>query len=125
MKELKIKRAIYCLIAVAAVKILTVAYSLMVTMQAISGMESYMGPNNLMSQSLLSASILFAVAEIVLIYFVIRDLKKDKAWAWVTGLCLFLYAAPSFALPAAIIGFISLIDEDVRTSFINQLDIKI
>lgn len=124
MKDLKIKRAVYCLMVVAAIKALTTAYYVYASMQALSGLESSLG-TNVWLQGVQSFSFMFAVAQMVLTYIVIVDLKKDKAWAWVTALCLFLFSAPSFALPACIIGFISLIDEDVRTGFINQLDIKI
>lgn len=124
MKELKLKRAIYCLVAVVAIKCLTVGYMTLSAMQTLKGIDSLAG-SNLWLQSLESFSFMFTVAQAVLVYFVAIDLKKDKAWAWVTALSLFLFAAPSFALPACIIGFISLIDEDVRTAFINQLDIKI
>lgn len=124
MKELKIKRAIYCLLAVAAIKTLSTVYAVISSMQALNSFDSLAG-NNLWLQGIQSVSVIFMAVHIVLTYFVVTALKKDQAWAWITALCLFLYAAPSFALPACIIGFISLIDEDVRTPFINQLDIKI
>jgi len=120
MKELKIKRAIYCLMATAAIKIATVIYMIF-TLQGYSTFSE----SNVLLNGLQSFSFMFAVAQAVLAYSVGVDLKKGKLWAWITALCFFLFAAPTFALPACIIGFISLIDEDVRTPFINQLDIKI
>lgn len=120
MKDLKIKRAINCLIAVAAIQALVAAYSVF----SLIGLNSMIETGQ-WATGLRSFSFMFTIAQMVLTYFVIVDLKKDKAWAWLTALSLFLYSAPSFALPACIIGFISLIDEDVRSGFIKQLDIKI
>lgn len=124
MKELKIKRAVYCLIAVAAIKVVTVLYIMLASVPNFGGVEALLN-SNMLVQGMLNFSFVFGVAQVALTYFIISDLKKDQAWAWVTALCFFVFSAPSFALPACIIGFISLIDADVRAEFIKQLDIKI
>lgn len=75
--------------------------------------------------SFFGLSLIWTAGMIVLTYFVVKDLKRGKSWAWVGGLCVLLVTTPSFALPASIIGLISLLDEDVRSEFLAKLDVKL
>lgn len=126
MKEQKLKRGILCLYAVILVQVLMGVYTLWTAIGAYISVNRILSENpelNLPSFGFgaISGSVIWSVFVIVLTYYVIQDLKKQKVWAWVGALVVLLLSAPSFALPASIIGLISLLDEEVRSEFILEL----
>ncbi|WP_295902652.1 hypothetical protein [uncultured Bdellovibrio sp.] len=126
MKEQKLKRGILCLYAVILVQVGMGVYTLWATVNAYISVNKILSENpelNLPSfgYGAISGSIICSVLMIVLTYYVIKDLKQKKTWAWVGALVVLLFSAPSFALPASIIGLISLLDEEVRNDFIADL----
>lgn len=130
MKEQKLKNAILCLYAIGIIQIVMTAYGIFAslrTMVTINKLESdYPGvlPDIGVVGSL-GFSTVFSVMTLVLLYYVIQDLKKQKAWAWVGAISAFVISSFSFAIPFCIIGLISLLHEEVRNEFIQKLDIKI
>ncbi len=131
MKELKINRAIKCLYVVALVQLLSSAYIAYLSfglMRASVEAARNMGPEYAAHDfgiGFFGPGAIWSVLIVVAVYFVTQDLKKDKWWAWAGGLAVLLMSAPSWALPASVIGIISLLDEDVRVGFLEQMDIKI
>lgn len=130
MKEQKLKNAILCLYAVGITQIVMTAYGIFASLQtmiALNKLESSY-PGALPDIGIMGSfgfSTVFSVMTLVLLYYVIQDLKKQKAWAWVGAISTFVISAFSLAIPFCIIGLISLLHEDVRNEFIQKLDIKI
>lgn len=130
MKEQKLKNAIHCLYAIGIIQIIMTAYGILASFKAMLGINrlgaDYAGvlPDIGVIGSL-GFSTVFPVIILVLLYYVIQDLKKQKAWAWIGAISAFLISAFSFAIPFCIIGLISLLHEEVRSEFIQKLDIKI
>lgn len=114
----KLNRVNLCLYATSAIKIASALY-IIVTMSSLT-------PQGLMDNfsGLISGAFIVAIALSVFTVFIVDGLKKQKLWAWVSALSIFLLALPSFALPAAVIGILSLLDVEVRTSFLKELDLK-
>lgn len=130
MKEQKLKNAILCLYAVGIIQIVMTAYGIFAslkTMLTISKLEPDY-PGTLPDIGIvcsLGFSTVFSVITLVLLYYVIQDLKKQKTWAWIGAISAFVISAFSFAIPFCVIGLISLLHDDVRNEFIQKLDIKI
>jgi hypothetical protein len=122
MNQQKLKRVIYCLYVICGIKAITVVYyfSKMIDVakfdQAL--MMQVAGPS-------MFAGLLWPIGGAILTYFVARDLKLEKSWAWIGGLTLSVISIPSFALPAAVLALVTLLDVEIRTPFIKELDIKL
>ena len=109
MKEQKLKNAILCLYAVGIIQVVMTAYGIFASlkvMMTFNKLEAeYPGvlPDIGVAGSL-GFSTVFSVITLVLLYFVIQDLKKQKAWAWVGALSAFVISAFSFAIPFCILA---------------------
>lgn len=114
MNEKKLDRAIKCLYAVAAIKVATAIY-------VVSGLVSW----NDFSLNGITSTVFLAAAIAVLAIVTAKNLLEQKLWAWISGISLFVFCAASLALPACILGFLSLLDAEVRAPFIKELDIKL
>lgn len=53
----------------------------------------------------------------VFIEIVVRELKKQKFWAWIAGICLSGLYIPSIFFPLGVMGLIGLLDGEVRAAF--------
>lgn len=129
MKELKLNRAVKCLYAMALVQVLATAYAAFVSVRAMSEIEKLSRESGIASPytlwGLLGTGPIWAIVVIVGAFYITQDLKKGKWWAWIGGLMMLLLTAPSWSFPASVIGIISLLDEEVRGEFLQQLDVKI
>lgn len=121
MNEIKLKRAIASLYVMIALKIVTSVYSLSLVMKVAD-------INNLMageySFSVFGGIFLTLITSIISV-ITAGALKEQKLWAWLSAISLFIISLASLAFPASIIGLLSLLDEEVRTKFVKELDIKI
>ena len=61
--------------------------------------------------------LVFSLALIAGIEFVVYGLHKRKFWAWVAGICLFGLYVPSLYLPLGALGLWSLLDRGSRVEF--------
>jgi len=130
MKEQKLKRGILCLYIAMLVQVLSSVYNFFLGYSAYR--EAYKGLAEfpeLRAQvpgfTYFGISTMWTVGLLVLTYFVIGDLKRGKAWAWIGAISILLVTSPSFALPASIFGLISLLDQDVRSEYLAKLDVKL
>lgn len=114
MNEKKLDRAIKCLYAVAAIKVATATYFA-------SGLVSW----NDFSLNAITSTVVLAAAIAVFAIVTAKNLRDHKLWAWISGISLFVFCAASFALPACVLGFLSLLDAEVRAPFIKELDVKL
>ncbi|MFN3697336.1 MAG: hypothetical protein ACK4VO_07840 [Pseudobdellovibrio sp.] len=118
MNSKKLDRAVLCLYAMCGLKVATALY----TALTISSLNLSTFASDFMSVT--SASVVLALAVCIFTIFVTQALKKQQVWGWIAGLSLFLFTLPSFALPASVIGILSLLDIEVRTEYLKQLDFK-
>ena len=81
--------------------------------------------NSFEDVSYFSAVSFWSVILILGSVIVARELREEKPWAWVAALTIFAVASPSYALPACIIGLLSLLDARVRGVYLKKLDISI
>ncbi|WP_413294087.1 hypothetical protein ACLSU7_03075 [Bdellovibrio sp. HCB185ZH] len=130
MKEKKLNHAIKCLLAAAGIQILTLAYSVVMILDARAQILDMISKDptlyaTVKVPSIFDASALMAALIVVAVYFVIHDLRKGKGWAWVGGITVFALSLMTFAFPVAIYGLICLLDERVRTEYIAELDVAI
>lgn len=130
MKDQKLKNVILCLYAVGIIQILLTAYSSFASIKAMLAYNKLehdipvpMPDIGIMGS--IGFSTVFSVMTLVFLYYVIQDLKKQKPWAWIGAIIAFGMNAFSFAIPFCVIGLINLLHEDLRTEFIQKLDIKI
>lgn len=61
--------------------------------------------------------LVFCLALIAGIEFVVYGLHRRKYWAWVAGLCIFGIYAPSLFLPLGALGLWGLLDNGSRAEF--------
>lgn len=122
MNEKKLERAAKCLYAVSAIQAASSVYGFL-TLQAYKDFAS--GITSGLSLSVLSGSMFFSATIVVASLITAKKLREQKSWAWIAANSLFLFTLPSFALPASVLGILSLMDIEVRTFFINDLDIKL
>ena len=67
----------------------------------------------------------FPAFTIVVAILTLRELQSQNVWGWVASIFVFLIAVPSWSLPFSILGLLSILDVQVRTRFLKQLDINI
>lgn len=126
MKEKKVKIINLCLVATVVVKVLTAAFSLFTLLQYQQSILQYKSTYPELGSSFgafetLGVSLMWLTASLVLTYYVIKDFKQEKAWAWIGAIVVLIISAPSFALPASVIGLIALFDESVRNDYLKKL----
>ncbi|MEQ1905862.1 MAG: hypothetical protein ABL888_16860 [Pirellulaceae bacterium] len=63
------------------------------------------------------AGLLFCLALVVGIEFVVNGLRRRKFWAWVAGLCIFGVYLPSLFLPLGALGLWGLLDSGSLAEF--------
>ena len=120
MNVQKLNRSIVCLYSLSAIKLATAVYFLL-NSYSIGELSSIMGQQ---FQFTFYSGIVLAVFFSVFSFFIAEGLKTEKLWAWISALSLCLMALPSFALPAALIGLLTLLDLEVRGPFVKQFDFK-
>jgi hypothetical protein len=130
MKEKKLNHAIKCLLAVAGIQILTLAYNVFTVLQARAQISKIISQDpvqygTITLPSLFDATAVLTAFIVIAVYFIIQDLRKGKGWAWVGGLIVLVLSIATFAFPVAIYGLICLIDERVRTDYIAELDVAL
>lgn len=116
----KLKRVNICLYAMCAVKAASALYITM-TMSSITHLTDLVPADSSIATY---SSLIFAVGLFVFSYFIIDGLKQVKLWAWIAAISVLMYGLPSIALPASVIGLLSLFDTEVRTPFLKELDFK-
>ncbi|MCM2352231.1 MAG: hypothetical protein NDI63_01350 [Pseudobdellovibrio sp.] len=118
MNSQKLNRVNLCLYAMCGIRLAAALYTI-ATMSSLSF-------NSLTSDltGVLAGALFLSVGISIFTVFIIDGLKKQKLWAWVSALSVLLFSLPSFAFPAAIIGILSLLDVEVRTPFLKELDLK-
>lgn len=122
MNEQKLKRIYMCLYAMCAIKGAVALYIILTTVLAAG---SYSLTADFAGSTALYASLLFSVGLAVGTFFIIENLKAGKGWAWVAAMSLALIGLPSLAFPAALLALLTLIDSDIRTHYLKELDFKI
>lgn len=122
--EKKIQRAIYCLYAVVAVEIYTIANVIYWQLQMMENSD-LMRQAGYQTQSLAFAGLLMPAVALIAAVKLIPQLRLKTTIGWVGSLAVFLVAGSGYALPASIFGIICLLDKDVRTHFLAELDIKL
>ena len=129
MKEQKIKIAIRCLYAAAGIQMLSTVYAMAMIFQLKQEMAKSMAqyPDLALANSFPYGSGFSIWAAVVMVGAIIvsKELKEDKPWAWIGAIVVLLMAAPSWALPAAVIGLVCLLDSRVREEYLKRLDISI
>lgn len=128
MKESKIKISIYCLYGCAAVQGATLLYGVGSAIKFLlptgpGALEAGISP--LSFASLYGGSVLYTVAFIAAILWIVKELKNNSAWGWFWGIVAFGFSLFSFALPASLLGLASLLDKRVRSEYIQKLDIQL
>ncbi|QDK37967.1 hypothetical protein [Bdellovibrio sp. NC01] len=128
LKEQKIKNAIRCLLISAAMQIAQLGYSAYLMMKARTEfdklIQKYPDQNfGVDRPEIFGASAILPALMIVATFYVVQDLKKEKGWAWIAALVIFMLNIPSWILPVSVIGLIMLFDERVRSTFLKELDI--
>lgn len=53
----------------------------------------------------------------ILVWFVIRGLRRHRRWAWKTGIVLFVLYLPSWFLPIGAVGLFGLLSKGTRERF--------
>lgn len=122
--DTKIQRAIYCLYGVIAatfletVQTVSIIYNAMSDpeIRALTGYSGYTG---------IGPAVFWSALLIVSAYLIIPHLKAKSKEAWISALVVFLVSVTSYAFPFSLLGLLFLLDRDVRTHFIKELDIKI
>lgn len=125
MNTEKLKRAIYCLYALCGIKIAVSLYLLISfsDFKLLNGSKGF-GLGDTLSY-ISFGDIFISVAFCVFTFFIVEALKQEKLWGWIAALTVFTIGFPSLAFPASLLGILSLVDKEVRNTFITQLDIKL
>lgn len=122
MNEQKLKRIYMCLYAMCAIKGLAALYVILTTAM-VAG--SYSLAADFAGSVTLYGALVFAVGLAIGTYFIVENLKAGKGWAWVAAMSLALIGFPSLAFPAALLALLTLVDSDIRTHYLKELDFKI
>ncbi|AZZ36903.1 hypothetical protein CIK05_08905 [Bdellovibrio sp. qaytius] len=126
MNEKKLDRAVKCLYAVAAIKTATTIYALL-TLSSLSRSlkDLSLDLSTSVDFSIIASTLFFGLGMAILSVVTAQNLREQKTWAWIAAISIFLFSIPSFALPAAVLGALTLFDVEVRAQFIKELDIKL
>ncbi|MGZ3802027.1 MAG: hypothetical protein ACXVCL_17805 [Bdellovibrio sp.] len=118
-KAKRLKRIEKCIYGIFGIRILSVLIGYSIALKGLSAETSISSSLDIISGPLTFDALLF-----VLGYFVIQDLKKEKAWAWVGAVTFFVLSSGSlWTLPIVILGLINLIHEETRTDFLKKIDL--
>jgi hypothetical protein len=130
MKEKKIKTAVYCLLGSAIIQIVSTGYIIFQTLKYKAESMKLIAENpgfqvDLAAFDIFNFSTSYTAIMLVLIFYIVKALRSEKAWAWLGAIIVFVLTAASFAVPLSVIGLIALLDERVRAEFLPKLDIKL
>lgn len=125
-KAKRLKRIEKCIYGVFGIRVLSVLIGYGVALRTLNSLQEQSGLNSvidILSFSSISGALTFDALLFVLGYFVIQDLKREKAWAWIGAISFFILSAGMiWTIPFVIIGLINTLHEEVRTPFIEKLD---
>lgn len=58
-------------------------------------------------------------------FFVAKELREKKKWAWLSAIALFVINSASIAIVFSIYGIIQLLDRQVRDHFFKAMDLDL